>query len=150
MEKSLEFEVDHTAITVKDIEKSSEWYGLFGFKTEKSYERKDLGFKGALLKLHDYRLELFEPYTPIPMEEFRSDLAQSIPHIGPQHIALRVRDLSRTYEYIKSQGVEIAVDLTTGQTAKYVFCKELRLFHVQVSGWRRLDWRGRYYRISEP
>ena len=123
-EGNLEFRVDHTALTVSNLDRSIRWYGMFGFQEQNRFERADLKVKGALLKLSEYRLELFEPYEPQKLEVFRQNLAQSLAHIGPQHVALLVDDLDKAYKYLQGKGVKFAADITTGKTAKYAFCKD--------------------------
>jgi len=123
-DEPLEFRVDHTAITVSDLDRSIRWYGNFGFEKENQFDRKDLQLKGALLRLGGYRLELFQPYNPQAMEAYRRELKSSLQHIGPQHIALIVPDVEKAYEHLQGLGVEFAGEITTGKTARYVFCRD--------------------------
>ena len=122
--ENLEFKVDHTCIAVSNLDRSIKWYGIFGFEEQTRFERPDLKFKGALLKLGGYRLELFEPYEPQKLEKYRQELAESLRHVGLQHVALVVDDVEKAHKYLQSQGVEFATEMTTGKTAKYIFCRD--------------------------
>lgn len=126
------FEMDHVAIAVSDLDRSMKWYSsVFGFETKAKFDRPDLKVKGAIMALGQYKLELFGPYEPEPMEEYRKRLETSLQVVGAQHFALSVDDVVQAQKYLRQQGVECQ-DITEGKTAKYLFCKDLDGILIEV------------------
>jgi len=108
--------IDHTALSVPDIEKAIAFYGdVLGFEVQmpviplKDMQNMDdltgleqAAFKVAMISLGDTKIELFEYESPVP-ETMSPD--RPVNDHGITHICLRVSDLQSEYERLKAAGV---------------------------------------------
>lgn len=122
----------HTGIITKDIEKSKMFYvDLLGFEViqdfwdNSDYINDITGIKNAnvhmiKMKTNDgFVLELLD-YTTHPTENFKMPTY----NVGCVHLALRVENINKSYEYLKLNGVEFISDpiLSSEGIAKVCFC----------------------------
>ncbi len=97
----------HVAINVSDIDAAAKWYGdVLGFEVE----RRDFipNFRGhnALLKLDDFRIELFQNEHTLPRP------AEQVPPPGTEMLGFRqmaftVGDRHKFTETMEKKGVDI-------------------------------------------
>lgn len=117
--------VEHSAISVTDLEKSIEFYKKsFGFELVSRAKKPALKVNVALMELGDYMLEMFQPYEPRPMPESESDIGSSLQAIGTKHLCLAVDDIAMAYEALRQNRVEFETDITQGTTSSFFFCKD--------------------------
>ncbi len=89
--------IDHTAITVRDLQEAIDFYAKLGFKLAQRNETPTQTI--AFLEVGQARLEVFAPKTTTtPPELGQSD-------VGMKHIALKVDDVWKSYEEAKAKGV---------------------------------------------
>ncbi len=101
--------IDHTALNVRDIEKSRDFYGrILGFKQLQSVDCGEFFIHYYELP-QGARLELFE-YKNSQVDSPREDRA-----VGLRHLAFQVNDVAAHEKELRAQGVEITLptcDLT--------------------------------------
>ena len=108
--------LDHVAITVKNLNRSIEFYTKLGFSVVRRAETTTLNiaFVGSGLA----RLELFE---------LRKEAAKEVSQpkdneIGVKHIAFHVDDIEGVVEELKKKGVEFTTEIAkTGRRATIFF-----------------------------
>ena len=60
--------IDHVAAGVKDLDVAVAWWrDTFGFVREVDFEIAETGARGAFIRRGDVRIELFQPFDPLPM-----------------------------------------------------------------------------------
>lgn len=115
------FDIIHVAISVTDIEKSIEFYKMFGFKEFKSWNAEDDSIKIATLKLNNTVLEMFcyKEYTELP--EIQKDIATDLPIIGTKHFALGVENIDEAKEFVIYNNICKSVNIKKGRLGKKYF-----------------------------
>lgn len=102
----------HCGISVADLEASIDWYSrMLGFALEKRVEVKGLPAKIAFIKSGDFMIELFEIPGAAPLPEDRKHPNRDIMTHGTKHLAYQVNDTKQLVEFLKTQGVEVALDV---------------------------------------
>ena len=109
MEDGLLLKPHHVAINVPDIDAAINWYSdILGF----TVERRDFikGFRGrnALLKLGEFRIEIFQNETilPRPKEQVPPPGTEVI---GFRQLAFSVTDRYKFTEMLEKKGVDITM-----------------------------------------
>lgn len=119
------FALDHIAITVSNLEKSLHWYSeCFGFERVRVFDKPALQVKGATMKLGSFKFEIFAPYEPSKLPEYRKTLESDLKTLGTKHFALNSDDLESAYAYLKKKGVAFLSEPNIGKKSKYVFCQD--------------------------
>jgi catechol 2,3-dioxygenase-like lactoylglutathione lyase family enzyme len=109
--------IHHTAISTADIERLKKFYcDLMGFEVESEFEwpvgieisdkivgLKDSASKVAMLKLGDFRLELFQYSSPEPKP---GDLNRPVCDHGITHLAFTVEDIQAEYDRLVKAGMK--------------------------------------------
>jgi catechol 2,3-dioxygenase-like lactoylglutathione lyase family enzyme len=90
--------IEHVAITVRDLQETIDFYAKLGFKPTQRSETPTQTIQ--FLEAGQARLEVFIPKATVTIPP---ELAQS--DVGIKHIALKVDDLSKSYEEAKARGV---------------------------------------------
>lgn len=123
---------NHIALSVKDLEKSVEFYKeVFGFVEGNRVEREDLGIKAVFLKLNqedNLRLELIQPNKPIENKDDSSDLST----LGLKHICFEVENIDEKYKELKSKGHEVTEPKEGKSIKKYFFVKDPDEFIMEL------------------
>jgi len=92
---------DHIGITVKDLDKSIEFYTrILDFKEGRKFEYLERGVTILFLNVGKVQLELFGHSKEV-LEAEKKPL-----QAGVAHIALEVENLNETYEKLKARGIE--------------------------------------------
>lgn len=116
----------HTAISVRNLEKSLEFYKTLGYEQVHRYDEEDGSMSIVHLKLGSSFLEIFtykKNETERPVEyEYGNDLER----IGVKHIALWTDDIEASLEDLKSKGLaNDSTKITFGRTkVSYFFIKD--------------------------
>ena len=121
--------IHHVALSVKNIDKSLEFYkSIFGFNEEKRFERKDLGGKAIFLKMEDMRLEFWQFDKQLKNKDDFSNLNI----LGIKHIAFETKDIDKTYQELKSKNIEISKPKLGASKARYCFLKDPDRFPIEI------------------
>ena len=119
--ENLEYQLEHLAITVTNLEKSVDWYKTnFGFQEIKRFNKPELELKGATLKLENFTLEIIQPYSLEPLRERNESLNDLLKKPRINHFALTTENLVHSYNELKNRGVELVTELTE----RYFFCRD--------------------------
>lgn len=108
---------DHVAITVKDFEKTIDWYMKnLGFSVQRSSENKERGTKMAFLEIGGkVMLEFFgfiDPNKAVDGPTLKNE------ETGMKHIAFNVDKLDELCQKLKNVGVEFVSSSPTGARIK--------------------------------
>ena len=121
--------IHHIAISVRDLEKSVNFYkDIFNFTEVKRFTREDLGGKAAFIKLGDIQIELWEFDNQIENQDDFSNLNI----IGIKHIAFAVDDINKIYQELKLKNIEISEPKIGASGGKYCFLKDLDNFLMEL------------------
>mgnify|MGYP005791642743 FL=1 len=116
------FTVDHYAISVKNIERSVEFYKKLDFRVEKEWGTSDEALSIIHMKNGEFILELFcyKQYTNMPHTAFVLD--EDLPVIGSKHIGFYVDDLKKVQNYLKGTGlIKKEIEIKTGRLGRSYF-----------------------------
>lgn len=121
----MSFRMHHVAISVHDMEKSLDFYELFGFRLVLRYADPHGDFEIAHLKLYDTFLELWHYANSVPAPESTTQLNTDLPRIGVKHMALQVDSVQDARHLVQQWGIPIEVDVRAGNTGvTYFFVKD--------------------------
>ncbi len=96
--------INHIAMTVKNSEKSADFYKKnFGFNEVKRFTKPGWDGYAIILQLNDVQLEIIQFQNPIDKKE---DLSNPN-FIGLKHIGLQVDNVNDTFKDLKKKGVDI-------------------------------------------
>jgi catechol 2,3-dioxygenase-like lactoylglutathione lyase family enzyme len=127
--------VHHTAISTSDLDRLIHFYcDLLGFEIEREFNwekgteiadkitgLKDSASKAAMLKLGDFRLELFQYSSPTPK---LGDINRPVCDHGLTHLAFTVDDLDSLYEKLVSSGMVFHCPPQDAITAKVTYGRD--------------------------
>lgn len=115
------FNVNHVAISVTNINRSIEFYKMFGFQEFKSWKAEDDSIKINMLKLENTVLEIFcyKEYTNLP--ETAKATATDLPILGTKHFALGVANIEKAREFVIQNNICKNIDIKTGRLGKQYF-----------------------------
>ncbi len=106
----MDFTFLHVGISVRDLEKSTEWYArVFGFECVKRFEKPALEVKGAVLQKGSLQLELLAPYLPGP------DAFAGVPGVPDGTLVPRIRRMGSNHFAIVLAGGESGVAALHGK-----------------------------------
>jgi len=145
------FAFHHVALSVGDVERSTDFYKLFGFEERASWTSDDGSLTVTHLVLDDRAvLELFCYRESRPLPKVHGDNATDLPIIGTKHFALHASDLEQAQAELAQAGVRIASDIVAGRTGvRYFFVKDPDGILVEVVDDTRAWWRAVSNRASE-
>ena len=118
----MEFSIHHVAISVSDIQKSFDFYSLFGFKEIASYKDENVEIKH--LHLNGFILELFS-FKDFKKREILN-LWDDLKILGVKHFALKVDNIEEARDFFIKKGI-ISKDtqINKGRTGiLYFFIKD--------------------------
>ena len=115
--------IEHTGVTVTDLNHSIEWYKHYlGCEEVKRFSKPELGVKeGALIKLGESYLELIEPEHPRPAILNNVSLEILLQKKGINHLAIAVDDIKSVYNSYKLGYVELVTALID---ERMFFCRD--------------------------
>jgi catechol 2,3-dioxygenase-like lactoylglutathione lyase family enzyme len=122
----MKFTPHHTAISVRNLEKTLEFYKKIGFEQVHRYDDPDK--VGVKIKLDNYFLEIFAYNTNHNTQPLSDSLGGSLETIGIKHIAFHTEDIEEALKEMKLQGLvnEDALILKKGDELG-----EARFFFIQ-------------------
>jgi catechol 2,3-dioxygenase-like lactoylglutathione lyase family enzyme len=116
----------HTAISVRDLKKTLDFYEKLGFTQVHRYDDEDK--IGVKIKLGNYFLEIFAYHKNIEAPAAVSALGGSLDVIGIKHIALQADDIEAALTDMKAKGL---ADDSTEILTKGDELGEARFFFIQ-------------------
>lgn len=119
------FKIHHIAISVSDLNKSIEFYGIFGFKKLAQWDAPDGSMKVVHLKLGDCMLELFnfKNHHPAPISSLA--IETDLPTLGVKHFGLQVKSIEEIKNFLQKNGISGDVTIKKGHlVAEYFFVKD--------------------------
>lgn len=121
-----EIKLWHIAISVSNIDKSIYFYKkVFGFNCTKRFYIESLGAEACFLENGNFVIEVFNFMDFKPLPDFKKSLLTDLKVLGVKHFAFKVKNIQKTYEYIKNLKVEIATNITVGGSGlRYFFIKD--------------------------
>lgn len=118
----VEFSIDHTAISVSDLDVSIPFYTeILGFTCERIFDIPDGNGRIALLKKADFTIEMFQFVNAQPYPDNNGILINDLKKIGVKHIALRVNDIWAAATFLREKGVESINEPVRGARGHYRF-----------------------------
>lgn len=127
------FSFHHVALSVSDLERSAEFYAIFGFKPVVRWQADDASLRIWQLKNGSAMLELFCYAEPQDEALSARDLASDLPRLGIRHFGVRVDNLQSTLAELKQQGLADNVSITHGRTGiDYFFLRDPDGIFVEV------------------
>jgi glyoxylase I family protein len=119
------FTIHHIALSVSNIKKSIDFYGLFGFKEVYRWESDNKDLLISHLKLKETFLELFcyKNYQDSP--ETSKSLQTDLPRIGVKHFGLKVKSIKEIKKLFLEQNISEEININRGRTEiDYFFIKD--------------------------
>ncbi len=93
----------HTAISVRNLGKSLEFYKSLGYEQVHRYDEEDGSMSIVHLKLGDSFLEIFAYKKNEDKPPVEYEYANNLEEIGVKHIALRADDIEAALEDMKAK-----------------------------------------------
>lgn len=116
------FQVDHYAISVKDLDASIAFYQALEFQVTKKFQTEDRTLTIVHMKNGDFILELFsyKEYRDIPKTSL--SLNEDLPIVGSKHFGLYVQDLKEAAKYlVEKKLMEREPEIKTGRLGRSYF-----------------------------
>ncbi len=121
MKSGVTLHVHHAALTVRNLEKSLEYYiGKLGFEIVSRFDRPDLDGQAALTRLQGFHLELWQ-FGSLQETSVELDYLQTP---GIRHLAFAVSDLHSTLRHLKNQGLDCTAPVLGASGHLYSFTKD--------------------------
>ena len=112
---SVEFLIDHVAVSVSDLAKSVDFYVKnFGFSCERVIDLPNRNGKVALLRRPGFTIEMFEFADALPLPDDRKIPSTDLKTLGVKHFALKANDILAASDFLKRNGVEFLSEVTVG------------------------------------
>ena len=126
------FNYDHTAISVKDLEKSLSFYKILGFKLYKEYHDDETDI--VMLKLGQARLELFHNRDEEELPAHASDLNIDLKTVGVKHFCLNVEDVTAAKNWLVERDlVDEDVQIKSGRLGRaYFFIRDPNGIFIEI------------------
>lgn len=122
----MKYQPHHTAISVRDLDKSLAFYKVLGYEQVHRYDEEDGSMSIVHLKLGDSFLEIFAYQKNKNEKPVEYTYANNLEAIGVKHIALRTDDIEASLADLISKGLaDKDTKITFGRTkVAYFFIKD--------------------------
>jgi glyoxylase I family protein len=121
----VEFVLHHIAISCTNIDRSTDFYGRFGFKTVHQWRAEDGSLEIRHLRLGEAVLEIFWYREHADAPETSKQLSTDLPRVGVKHFGLQVESIDETAKKLHAEGVISSPSVTDGKTGvRYLFLKD--------------------------
>lgn len=116
----------HTAISVRNLDKSLEFYKALGYEQVQRYDEEDGSMSIVHLKLGNSFLEIFVYKKNENEPPVKYEYANNLEDIGVKHIALWADDIEAALEDMKAKGfAKEDTKITVGRTkVSYFFIQD--------------------------
>lgn len=119
------FAFHHIALSVSDEERSRIFYEMFDFKPIRRWAAEDGSLSILHLKNDNAVLELFCYRAAQSLPPSSQSLKSDLPIIGTKHFGMNVENIREVYERLRSNGVQMASEVTMGRTGiEYFFVRD--------------------------
>jgi len=116
----------HTAISVRNLDKSLEFYRTLGYEQAYRYDEADGSMSIVHLRLGSSFLEIFAYKKNVNAPPVNYEYANDLEDIGVKHIALWTDDIEAALTDLKNKGLATEdTKITVGRTkVSYFFIKD--------------------------
>ncbi len=119
------FKIHHIALSVSNIEKSLDFYSVFGFKKIFYWISDDSSLEIMHLKLDDFILELFSFRNCFELDDSAKELSTDLPKIWVKHFWLQVENLEKIKKLFLEKWLAKNIETKLWRTwIKYFFIKD--------------------------
>jgi len=118
----ISFVIDHIAFSVQNMEKSVEFYNLFGFGKVREWMSEDLAMQMVLMENSENTLlELVWCKDGKPLPDYAKDYIANLQYIGIKHLALCVQSVDQTLAFLRNNGITNSSDIQIGKLGRKFF-----------------------------
>lgn len=132
--------IDHVSITVKDLDKSFEFYTtVFGLKMVGEWKRENEGLKAKILGIENKgKLELIESkHVEFIPKTNENNFANIISHQGFTHISFAVTEINSTISALQKLGGKVLDGPKVGITVKqFAFVQDINGIIIELVEYR--------------
>lgn len=118
------FSFNHVTISVENLEKTIEFYKVFGFVIFNEYHDEEVDI--VTLKLNDITLEVFHYMDNNQLPDHSKYLTVDLKTIGNKHFGIGVKDINEAKKFIEDNNLTTdEITITKGRLGKpYFFIKD--------------------------
>jgi len=116
------FNYDHTAISVKNLQATIDFYKLFGFEIYNQYDSDDIRI--VVLKNappQNIMIELFNYAEFKPLPDSAKSFAIDLPIVGTKHMGFRVKDLDKAADFVIQNNIIDKIEIQPGRLGRRYF-----------------------------
>ena len=115
----------HVGVSVPDLDASIAWYrDMLGFTLDFEMTIPEDTGRLAMLRIGDFRLELFEVPGAAPLPDDRRYVDRDLRTHGTKHVAYLVPDVAALVADLRAKGVDIVWDVAEHGGMKAAFVRD--------------------------